>query len=157
MLDIKLKYPEKFLYPGEIIIEKEPTCITTVLGSCISVCLFDKKLKFGGVNHYLLPEWPGEERESANRYGNMAIKELVDGMLVKGSFIHNLQAKVFGGVTGKNFATAYRIGDKNIELALKMLAELEIPVLAKNVGGTRGRKIHFINNTGEVFMKYLNN
>ena len=44
-----------FLKPGYILIASKPTVISTVLGSCVSVCLYDRKRGAGGMNHFQLP------------------------------------------------------------------------------------------------------
>ena len=85
-----------YLYPGDIFVNLSPHSITTVLGSCIAVCMYDYKLKIGGMNHYLLPFWNGEGLASP-RYGNIAIPKLIEKLLSLGSERKNLRAKVFGG------------------------------------------------------------
>ena len=47
--------PSVYLYPGELIATSDPSVISTVLGSCVSVCLLDPVTKSGGANHFLLP------------------------------------------------------------------------------------------------------
>ncbi len=44
------------LLPGDFVACQGEEMIVTVLGSCISVCLFETKLKMGGMNHFMLPE-----------------------------------------------------------------------------------------------------
>src|SRR4051812_50134949 len=46
-----------YLLPGELHASAEQTQVTTILGSCVSVCLWDQKLRIGGMNHFLLPMW----------------------------------------------------------------------------------------------------
>jgi chemotaxis protein CheD len=147
-----------FLYPGGIFVDPEPQEVMTVLGSCISVCLWDTVLKIGGINHYLLPFWNGNGLASA-RYGNIAIDKLIERMCETGSIKRNLRAKVFGGslmLVNAQPSTAFRIGELNANLAFQSLKEKSIPVLSHNVGGSRGRKIIFSTGTGEVLMKYVN-
>ena len=45
-----------FLYPGQVFVTRDPITISTILGSCAAVCLWDRHKKAGGMNHYLLPE-----------------------------------------------------------------------------------------------------
>ena len=44
-----------FLYPGQLVVTKDAMEITTILGSCVSVCLFDPIRRIAGMNHFLLP------------------------------------------------------------------------------------------------------
>jgi len=146
---------QHFLYPSTLFTSKEPYVINTILGSCIAVCLYDPILKIGGMNHYMLPNWSGNDLVSP-KYGNIAIEKLIEKMLVMGSKKSNLQAKVFGGgdliSPQKN---SLHIGERNIRVAEMMLAEHKIPVIASSTGGNRGRKILFHTGTGEVRHKFL--
>ncbi|MBI5643255.1 MAG: chemotaxis protein CheD [Deltaproteobacteria bacterium] len=127
--------------------------ITTVLGSCISVCLWDAALHFGGMNHYLLPFWNGDGLQTP-KYGNVAIPMLVEKMISLGSSRGNLRAKVFGGANIlENSSGLLNIGARNISFAETALIENRIMVLGKDIGGTAGRKVMFLTSTGEVFVK----
>lgn len=90
------KMPKHFLYPGQIYVSHEPAIITTILGSCAALVLWDRRLKIGGMNHYLLPEGT-ETGPNRLRYGNVANPELLRELLALGCSAKNLQAKVFGG------------------------------------------------------------
>jgi two-component system chemotaxis response regulator CheB len=125
-----------------------------MLGSCVGVALWDTRLKSGGLNHYLLPEVIGDEKPSP-RYGTFAMSALVEAALKAGSKKQDLVARVFGGaaVLG-NVSVGQRIGEKNIEMALKVLSDHGIRVVEQNVGGERGRKIAFNTETGEVMHSF---
>ena len=69
--------------------------MTTVLGSCVSICLWDAHARVGGINHYLLPLWNGEGLPTP-KYGNIAIERLIDKVRGLGGG-KKLVAKVFGG------------------------------------------------------------
>ncbi len=144
-----------FLYPAAIHISKPPCIINTILGSCISVCLYDKINKYGGMNHFMLPLWNGQGLASP-KYGNIAIEKLLEKVLNMGGQKSNLIAKVFGG--GEVIDTKhaqFNIGHRNIEIAINMLEELRIPVHGQSVGGKLGRKISFNTMTGAVTQKYI--
>jgi len=146
---------EHFLYPAALHVSKEPTIIKTILGSCVSVCLFEPNLKFGGMNHYMLPYWNGQGLASP-KYGNIAIEKLIERMLEMGVNKSSLKAKIFGG--GKVIDTTisdFHIGERNIEVAIEMLAENRIPIIAQSVGGNNGRKILFETHSGNVMHKFV--
>ncbi len=126
--------------------------VTTVLGSCVAVCLFDGKENIGGINHYMLPFWNGKELASP-KYGNIAIESLVKKMEQLGSKRENLIAKIFGGAN--QLSHTMGVGQRNIKVAEEILAELKIKIVAKSLGGHKGRKLNFNTSTGEVFMKYI--
>ena len=142
-----------FLFPSTLYVSKEPLAIQTILGSCIAVCLFDPTLKYGGMNHYMVPLWNGQGLESP-RYGNIAIDMLINKMTQLGSQKNDLIAKVFGGASLFEHTTI-NVGERNIELAQTMFDEYRIRVVASSVGGIQGRKIVFNTATGQVAMKYI--
>jgi chemotaxis protein CheD len=109
----------------------------------------------GGMNHYMLPNWTGNDLVSP-KYGNVAIEKLIEKMLSMGCKKNNLNAKVFGG--GELLSpekNSMRIGQRNIRVAEMMLAEQKIPIIASSTGGNLGRKILFNTGTGEVRHQYL--
>ena len=84
------------LMPGELYCDRTPQCLTTVLGSCVALCLWDSHLRFGGMNHFMLPNRPSNAPLSF-KFGDVAVPELIEAMLVLGSNPRHLQAKLFGG------------------------------------------------------------
>lgn len=147
--------PVHFLYPAELFVSKSPYQVNTILGSCVSVCLFDPVLQIGGINHYMLPYWNGQGLASP-KYGNIAIDRLTDKMISLGCNKNNLKAKIFGGgeVIETNIVQ-FHIGQRNIEVARTMLEDLKIPILSSSLGGKLGRKIEFYTSTGDVRQKYV--
>lgn len=142
-----------YLYPGELFAHPRPHRVTTVLGSCVAVCLFDPATGIGGLNHYLLPLWNGEGLPTP-RYGSVAIPRLVEKLTALGCAREKLVAKYFGGASmWQSGEGLLAVGERNIELAQTVLEELRIPVLARDVGGERGRKIVFNSGTGEVLLR----
>lgn len=151
----KIRQTSHFLHPSTIWTSKEPQWVTTILGSCVSVCLFDKRTCIGGINHFMLPYWNGEGLESP-RYGNVAIAQLFQKMLEFGVKKEDMVCKIFGGAEMlAEQVSVFNVGRRNIELANKLILELGIPVAGSSIGGKLGRKIHFNTGTGEVLQKYL--
>ncbi|MCF0190607.1 MAG: chemotaxis protein CheD [Marinilabiliaceae bacterium] len=152
-----MEYAQHFLYPSSLFASREPYVVKTVLGSCVAVCLWDKRLHFGGINHYMLPTWNGTDLASP-KYGNIAIEKLIEKMRSLGSRVEDIQAKVFGGgelldVGGGKSTTM--IGERNIAIAKLLLEQNKIPIISSSVAGKRGRKILFFTDTGEVRHKFL--
>lgn len=142
-----------FIHAGEIEIDKAPASIVTVLGSCVSVCLYDTKLHIGGMNHYLLPIWHSQGSE-AFKYGNIAIPTLIETMLEKGSNLRTLEAKIFGGASVDTHYDKMMIGEQNIDIAKEILDQYKIMVVAQDVGGDHARRIQFYLKCGKVKMLY---
>ena len=142
-----------FLHPGGIFADKSESVVTTILGSCVSVCLLDPVLQIGGINHYMLALWNGEGLPSP-RYGNIAITKLIEKMLSLGSKKANLQAKIFGGASlMQNSSGILNIGKRNITIALDMLLDANIRIISRDLDGTAGRKIILNTKTGTVLLK----
>ena len=144
-----------YLLPGNLFAHREAHIVTTVLGSCISVCLWDPVKKIGGINHFMLPLWNGEGLASP-KYGNIAIPKLIEKMLEFGCERRSLRAKVFGGSEMFKVTHAVmNIGERYIVLAQDALNEQKIQIIASDVGGKVGRKIIYDTGTGGVSMKRL--
>jgi len=144
-----------YLYPSAIFADKEAHLVDTILGSCVSVCLYDPVNKLGCINHYMLPFWNGTGLASP-KYGNIAIKKIIDKMVEMGSIPKNIEAKIFGG--GEVIETQsnlFKIGERNIEIAINTLKEHKIKITGQSVGGKSGRKIRFNTETGVVLMKVI--
>jgi chemotaxis protein CheD len=144
-----------YLYPSAIFASAHPHEVSTVLGSCVSVCLWDTRLKFGGINHFMLPLWNGEGLPTP-KFGNIALEKLLEKMQHLGATKSGLVAKVFGGAKQlEKGKSVFNVGEKNIVLAFDLLKEAGIPIISHHVGGEKGRKLKFSTHTGEVLMKLL--
>jgi chemotaxis protein CheD len=127
-----------FLEPGYIYVSAKPIVISTVLGSCIAVCLYDGRRKVGGMNHFQFPGTRRKDRATA-RYGNVALPCLVRMILDGGSKKQNLEAQIFGGAHNPAISPK-DIGHENITIARKILAREGIRVVSEDVGGRKGQK-----------------
>lgn len=145
-----------YLHPGQIFASSEPTVVTTIVGSCVAICLWDSVHRQAGMNHYLLPYGAGEGPSGA-RFGNVAIERLIGRLLELGSRKKDLQAKLFGGAcvieAFKNRQN--HLGRKNVELARRLLKREEISVVSEDVGGTNGRKLILHSDNGTVWVRSL--
>lgn len=146
-----------FLHPGRVLVTRQPCQVTTILGSCVAVCLWDAELKVGGINHFVLPRADWEDGPGRLRFGNLAIETLLAGLAELGAGGRNLVAKVFGGASMLQSLQkrGVGVGTHNLQLAYEALAEVGVPVVAEDVGGNCGRKIVFDTSTGSVLVKRL--
>lgn len=165
--DITLNREIITIYPGELYITKKSELITTILGSCISIVLFDEQNSIGGINHYMLPATPPESKKNSvlpiTRFGEYAIKILIQEMINQGASLKNLKAKIFGGSNVLNFSSKKDerkkdalIGEENINFARKFLKKIGIPIVSEDVGGVSSRKIFFDTTNYKVFLKRIN-
>ena len=145
------------IHIGEIYTSAEPAVIETILGSCVSVCLYDPVNRSGGMNHILLPGKADLDKfDDATRYGINAMEVLINRMMKLGSRRKNLISKIFGGAhILRAIGLDMSPGLKNIRFVEEFLDREGIPVMSRNTGGTAGRKILFHTHTGDVFLKTL--
>jgi chemotaxis protein CheD len=133
--------------------------IVTVLGSCVSACIRDTKLRLGGMNHFMLPA-TGREVESsehclstANRYGTFAMENLINGILRYGGRKDRLEVKLFGG--GRILAKMTDVGQRNIEFVRSYLEAEGLPIAASDLGDSCPRKVYYQPETGKVRVKRI--
>lgn len=128
--------------------------LLTVLGSCISVCLFDAEAGVGGMNHFMLPANTRDQIPPSDlRFGTDAMPWLIQAVTDLGARPRRLQAKVFGG--GAAMGGVTRIGYSNIDYAREILTQHAIPILAEDVGKTVSRQIRFDTSSGRAYVRYL--
>lgn len=146
-----------YLEPGGVVAAARPIEVTTILGSCVSVCLWDEQQQVGGMNHFLLPSAP-RGQPASSRHGEAAIPMLVKELERLGGQRQHLRAKLFGGghmIGAPRSAAGLSLGQRNAELARRLLAELGIPIVAEDLGGTCGRKLRFRTHDGSAWVKTL--
>lgn len=142
-----------YLHPGGLWAESFPGVITTVLGSCVSVCLWDPQTTLGGMNHFILPH--GGAAVSA-RYGNHALSMLLARVLENGAHRETLLACVFGGASVMSGEPAGpSLGSRNVAEAFEFLQRNEIAVLRHDVEGGQGRKLTFRTTDGTTLIRKL--
>lgn len=145
------------LMMGQLYASSEPCLITTVLGSCVGVCLWDEELRIGGLNHFMLPRWDGKGLPSP-RFGNIAIPKLIEAVVAAGGRRNKLVAKVFGGgnVLGQGEPPPrFNVGFRNADYALQALQLEEIRVVSQKLKPDHGIKIQFDTGSGEVVLRAL--
>ncbi len=139
---------------GEIVISDQPAVVSTVLGSCISVCIYSIHGTIGGINHFVLPKDPMAKAAAADylRYGNTSTRTLIETILeTPGVLARDLRAKIIGGasIRGPGLVSG-EIGEHNQNMAKKLLSEFGIKIVASDVGGRQGRKIFFYTASGKL-------
>lgn len=139
--------------PGEYFVSEDNIVITTVLGSCISACLWDRRVQLGGMNHFMLPD--NDSADRSGRYGSYAMELLINEMLKKGARRETMQAKIFGGAqVMRGFATM-NVGERNTAFVIDYLRAERIPVVSEDVLDIFPRKVCFFPATGKAMVKRL--
>ncbi len=151
----ELERSARNINPGGWAVETERP-ISTLLGSCVAVCLFDPKLHLAGMNHFLLPTRTARNDDDTDVIlnGDYSMEVLVNSLLSKGAKKERLVAKAFGGgtiVTSIQMA----IGQRNAEFAREWLDREGITLAATDFGGAWSRKVIFTPRTGDAFCRRL--
>lgn len=162
MKDAKLGAVVAKLLPGEYYATGDDEYIATTLGSCVSACLWDPLVKFGGMNHFMLPD-VGDGRvvggnlagggSDAARYGSFAMEHLINAILKAGGRRERLRAKIVGG--GHVLQIATNIGARNIQFVREYLTNEGIQIIGEDVGGRCGRQVRFHPRSGVAQVRPL--
>ncbi len=147
--------PKRSIIIGEVFSSAEPVWITTLLGSCVAVCLYDEVARVGGMNHFMLPT-PCDKSVTCASYGIHSMEMLINSVMNAGGDRRRLKAKVFGGGNVLQSSTHQaKIGSNNIDFALQFLSTENIPVMANFTGHDSGMHVKFHTHTNKVLVRML--
>jgi chemotaxis receptor (MCP) glutamine deamidase CheD/CheY-like chemotaxis protein len=131
-----------FLLPGDSVTTRRPARLATLLGSCVSVCVSNIFQHTAGMNHYMLPEAPGTSERG--KYGDTSIRQMLKALLSRDPDPQHYWARVYGGASVLGHLGPFGdIGQRNIEVARRVLGEFAIGIRHEEVGGNRGRRLEF--------------
>jgi len=149
--------PTVNIHIGEYYSSRTPVIITTILGPCAAVCLYDAENKIGGMNHILLPgDSPVGMESGDSRYGINAMELLINQMMKLGANRYKLTAKVFGGASIlSTISSEFCMGMRNIEFVVDFLIVEKIPIINYNFGGVDSRRIFYHSDTSDVLLKRI--
>lgn len=149
-----------YLKPGELCIAGEPTTVITVLGSCVSVTLFSRRLRLGAICHGAMPHCRKVKKchelcEDAFKYVDCSLHYMIARMRGCGCLDNEIEVKLFGGADTLSSKKENTIGSMNVKMALEIIRHEHLRIIAADVGDSFGRKIIFLTHTGDVFLKRL--
>jgi len=145
----------KFLRPGEFYTGREPVIAETLVGSCVAVCLYNFKQCFGAMNHFLRAQPQDPADSKVGQYGITSTQHIIDAVMRIDPDPTHYRASVFGGAAVIKAANADgHIGSANVNAALQVLRSSHIRVAVQEVGGTRGRRIRFNTQAGEIECRF---
>ena len=151
--DHHFQYNAVKVLPGEYYVSNENLVMMTVLGSCIAACLWDSRMRLGGMNHFMLPD--GDSVDVSGRYGSYAMELLINEMLKLGARRETMQAKIFGGAQVMHSFTTMNVGERNTRFVVNYLQTERIPVVSEDVLDIYPRKVCFFPVTGKAMVKRL--
>jgi chemotaxis protein CheD len=148
-----------YLHPGHLVVSAEPRLLTTILGSCVAVCLWDAAARIGGMVHFLLPESSGGAQESTARYGDIAVPQLLRELKARGANQRFITAKLYGGacvLQALRKDNGDHLGTRNVGVAKRALQTANIRVVEEDTLGTGSRKVIFDTGTGNTTIHVVN-
>jgi len=137
-----------FLKPGDLLTSENPAQFTTILGSCVSVCLFDRRTHRAGMSHYIFPE--DNKMEGTDYYGDNSTVHLIEYMLKNGCRQEDIIASVVGGASSFSASAVINPGQRNISVARRVLNDWHININFEDTGGCHGRKVIYLTDTNEI-------
>ena len=116
------------------------------LGSCVAVVLYDEDAGVGALAHVMLPN--GDESDSSDlkpgKFADTAIRAMLRRMVEEGASYTDVEAKIAGGSDMFEFDSfGDGVGRRNVAAAKEELEKLGVPLVAEDVGGSRGRTVIF--------------
>ena len=143
---------------GQWAVATAPAKIRTLLGSCVGVILHDRVARLGGLAHIVLPDSRGAT-DHPGKFADTAIPAMIGEIERKFQVKANgrLVAKLVGGAsmftTSGNANPVLNIGLMNQEAVERILGELRIPIMARDLGGGNGRHLTLDTNSGIVAVR----
>lgn len=141
---------------GEIAVARESGTLQTLLGSCLGLAFYDRRLKLGGLAHIVLPDSQGGGVHPG-KFVDTAVPALISGLqdLAPRERL-SLQAKIAGGANMFAFADPLgAIGAQNIQAVERVLGERRIAIVARHCGGGQGRRMTLDIATGTVTIQVV--
>lgn len=142
---------KSFLLPGDYVVTRKPSILSTLLGSCVSVCIRHRSSSLAAMNHYLLS---GRDNVSDGRFGEYSLNKIWSRLQVFDQNVKNFKASIFGGASVLESLDGQDIGARNIQLAIDFLKYHKIRVSQSKTGGTKGRRVDFDTATGKIECRF---
>jgi len=147
------------LNPGEWFVGDARHRVRTLLGSCVSVTLWQPQRRVGAMSHFVLPTRGGPRGLALEgRFGDEALALMIDRLERRGIEPRTCEAKLFGG--GNMFPGQIRdsdvaVGRKNGEAARSLVENAGLRIVSSNLYGAGHRQIVFDMSTGDVWVRHV--
>lgn len=155
--------PTIHLKPGEIHFSETPERIATILGSCVTIILYNSRFHISAVCHSVLPSAKEERHipggKEKYRYMDIAFNEMYRWFESKGIKNQEIIVKAFGGSNilqiDPSASKNSTIGIQNIEKVLQLVLNKKLRFSSIDLGGDSGRKLYIYTHTGEVQVRRI--
>jgi chemotaxis protein CheD len=126
------------------------------LGSCIGVCMYDRKNRIAGMAHVMLPTSDGKATAQPGKFADTAVPALLEQMRKAGASVPDVLCVIGGGAEVFSFGSqnpTLAIGKRNAAAVREALREASMRLLAEDVGGSVGRTVTLTVDGGVVSVR----
>ena len=132
--------------PGEAAYGAGALTVSTVLGSCVAIVLWDRAVRAGGLCHYVLPGAPALAQPGAapGRWAEGALECLQIACRTLGLVPGRCRAGLFGGASiaaAASLPARFQVGERNAEAGRAILGRLGIVPEREDLGGPWSRRV----------------
>lgn len=147
-----------FIHPGEYEFADENFCIRTTLGSCVSIVLWHRARRLGGMCHYMLPRRKRQAGQVlSGKYANEALELMLREARKLNTRPEQYDVKLFGG--GDMFPSyvsrEQSVAGRNVEAGHSLIAACGLRITAESLGGIGYRNVIFEVASGDVWVRHV--
>ncbi len=162
MVDLKqslrVPIPTRTVIIGDMAVSDNPAdvIVTSNLGSCLGVTVYDPESGVGGILHAVLPEnqlASGEPAENPWRFVDMGLPLFLAAAHHLGARREHSVIRLFGCAQVSENLSGFAVGARNLATAKGWLEGKRIPYQAVAVGGSTGRSVFLEIASGQVWVK----
>ena len=136
------------LAAGESLVAREPTEISTLVGSGVGICLYDPGSKIGGVKHVLSMNGASAKADAENS-ALSSMQEFVREFVSLGAERARLTAKLYGGAKiSERWLAESQVRTCIGTAVMEMLASMGIPIAVNQLGGSCPVRLTMRSDTG---------
>lgn len=139
---------------SEMRVDQGEAELTTLLGSCVGLSIYDERRQLGGVAHILLPE-SQSPTATPGKFADTAVPELLRLLKEQGGDPKRFVAKIAGGANMLASKAETTIGDQNVIVIRNVLEKHGIPLVGECCGGIKGRKMTLYTADGRVTIEVV--
>jgi chemotaxis protein CheD len=136
--------PRKLLLPGQYCVTDQAVILETLVGSCVAVCIYNRRQPLCAMNHFLLDRPPDGGSGDVGRYGSTSTERILRMLLERDSQVGHYEVMIFGGAAVLDSKQdRFDIGRQNLEAAMEVLTQYRMRIVRAETCGNRGRRIYF--------------
>ncbi|MEZ3116417.1 chemotaxis protein CheD [Halobaculum sp. MBLA0147] len=130
--------------------DRDVVLVTSGLGSCLGVALYDPTTGIGGLLHAMLPE-SADHPGPPEKFVVEGIDEMLAALDRAGASRRSIRAKLAGASSMLDLETeSASVGEQNVAAAERALDERNVPIEGSDTGGSNGRSLKFEPAAGEL-------